>query len=182
MITTYNKNILDWNELPQHDIVWTDPPWEERMTKWFRTKMKKDTGKDVTFDFNSIINKLANLCNINKPLYIEYDIKYYHKIITLFESKGHKFVSKTTHMQVTKYPFVILTFNTKIKPSEGGTGNDAIVNTLNQYPDTQIIFDPFAGIGSTAKDVQKTKHIYIGSEINTMRFNKLKTIVIERAH
>jgi hypothetical protein len=44
MTKNYNKNILDWDVLPQYDLIWTDPPWQDRMVNWFQNKMEKDTG------------------------------------------------------------------------------------------------------------------------------------------
>ena len=40
----YNKDIMDWNEFPAYDMIWCDPPWEQRMVKYFETVMKRDSG------------------------------------------------------------------------------------------------------------------------------------------
>ena len=56
------------------------------------------------------------------------------------------------------------------------TQNEAelITKTLYKLDDIEIVFDPFAGIGFTAKAVKKAGKIYIGSEINPARFKKLQ--------
>ena len=41
----------------------------------------------------------------------------------------------------------------------------------------KTVFDPFAGIGKTAKAVMKAGAEYIGSEYNPQRYKKLKTVM-----
>lgn len=176
------KSILDYKQFPTYDILWCDPPWEERMTKWFRTKLTKDAGIKTDFTFEQIIDKLGELANPSKPLYIEYDIKHYINVIARLVKHGHNFVNVSEHPLYDKSRFVILAFNTDKFPTAETNGVTAIKETLNQYPTKQLVFDPFAGLGITAKAVITAGHYYHGSEINPSRYKKLQGVIEQNGH
>lgn len=176
------KSILDYKQFPTYDILWCDPPWEERMTKWFRTKLSKDAGIKTDFTFEQIIDKLGELANPSKPLYVEYDIKYYMNVIPRLVKHGHNLVNISEHPLYQKSRCVVLAFNTDKFPANETDGVTAIIETLNQYPTKQLIFDPFAGLGVTAKAVINAGHYYHGSEINPSRFQKLKAVTEQNGH
>ncbi len=70
----YNKSILEWNEFPEYDIVYTDPPWEQGALNMFQTMMRKQTGIQVNNDIETLLNHLASHCRTDKPVFIAYFI------------------------------------------------------------------------------------------------------------
>lgn len=176
MIKNYNRDILDWKRFPTYSWIWCDPPWEQRMTKWFQTLLKKDSGKEVNHTITEILEALASKADNSKPLFIEYSEKGSEYVIEVMKKFGHQFYWKSTHVQTTGSPFVLMCFNQEFeKPSPTDKGFNILKNYVKRYR-PKIIFDPFAGIGNTAKAINSCNAgtIYIGSEINPKRFQKLK--------
>lgn len=175
MKKAYNKDIMSWDEFPHYDIVWTDPPWEDRMVKWFQGKMKKETGIVVQNTLTDILTKLATLCKTDKPIVIEYSIKGHEYVIEVMQSKGHTLYSKNVRMQSMGREFILLVFNAPLEiPNQKGFGIIEEFFTKNRFG---IVFDPFAGIGATAKSVIKTGTTYIGSELNPERYKRLAKVL-----
>ena len=77
----YNKDIMDWNEFPAYDMIWCDPPWEQRMVKYFETVMKRDSGREASNTITNIINKLGSLASTEKLIVVEYGIKGHELVI-----------------------------------------------------------------------------------------------------
>ena len=167
---------MDWDYFPEYDLLYTDPPWGERMVKWFSNYQFKKTGVKPTHTLNDILNQLGRLANPQKPMVIEYEIKGYDKVINVMQDHGHTYYEATEGMQSMGRPFILLIFNTKFQfdpESEGFTFvKDAVRKTK-----ANTVFDPFAGIGNTAKAVKATGATYIGSEINSDRYAKLKAVL-----
>ncbi len=177
MRKSYNKDIMEWNEFPKYDIIWTDPPWEERMVKWFQGKMKKETGIEVKNTLTQIITKLATLTKTDKPIVIEYSVKGHEYIVDVMQSKGHVLKSKNIRLQSMGREFILLVFNVPVTiPNQKGFAIIEEFFTVNKFG---IVFDPFAGIGATAKSVIKTGTFYIGSELNPERYKRLANVLNE---
>ena len=177
------KSILEYDEFPNYDILYCDPPWEERMTKWFRTKMKKDVGDAPMFSFNDIIHHLGKLAYTHKPFYIEYDKNNYQKIIDIMVSHGHNFADITQFPLYSKSQQVIISFNTEIIPIKNmTTAKDSTIEMLKRHGNGLIVFDPFAGIGYTAKIINQSGNYYYGSELNPTRYRKLKMVIEQIEH
>lgn len=172
MTRNFNKDIMEWAEFPQYDIVWTDPPWQNGMVKLFQTMLYKDTGRVVEHDIDEILNHFFTLADRNKPIILEYSIRGHEKVLEIAERHGHRVMSVNERIQSMNRPFLLLVFNSHVKISEIGKGAEIITNTLRGF-DAEIVFDPFAGIGFTAKAVINAGKIYVGSEINEKRYNKL---------
>jgi len=173
MTKNYNKDIMDWTEFPAYDMIWCDPPWEQRMVKYFETVMKRDSGVEASNTITKILEKLASLSSTDKLIVIEYSIKGHEYVLEIMEKFGHKFISK--HIRTyDKRPFLVLVFNREIEMYKTQNEAELITKTLYKLDDIEIVFDPFAGIGFTAKAVKKAGKIYIGSEINPARFKKLQ--------
>mgnify|MGYP003631499596 FL=1 len=173
----YNKDIMDWNEFPAYDMIWCDPPWEQRMVKYFETVMRRDSGREASNTITNIINKLGSLASTEKLIVVEYGIKGHELVIRLMEEKGHRFISKHERTY-DKRPFLVLVFNREIEMYDTKNESELITKTLLGLKDIKTVFDPFAGIGFTAKAVRKAGIKYIGSEINPARFEKLKKVNI----
>lgn len=168
----YNKDILDWIEFPACDIIWTDPPWEERMVKWFQTKLLKETGIYRNYTLKDIITHFAYIAPTDIPVVIEYSIKGSQYIIDTMVEHGHTFINKYEATQSMNRPFLILVFNVEVPVDVTAKGRDIIINTLKRT-NYNTVFDCFAGIGFTAQAVRKAGKIYIGSEIHPLRYDKL---------
>jgi hypothetical protein len=166
-----HKDIMDWNEFPSYDVIWTDPPWGQRMVNWFQTKLYKDTGVRVSRTIGEILSQLGRLSDNSKPLHVEYSVKGHQEVIRAMESHGHKLSYINELIQTNGRPYVLLSFNTQTPPSTD-RGFEAVKNTLLRYPSTGVVFDPFAGIGKTKKAVNAAGWTYIGGEINIQRLNK----------
>lgn len=168
----YNKDIMHWKEFPAYDMIWTDPPWCNGMVKFFQTQLKKDTGEIIEHTIEDIITQLAILSDKTKPVIIEYSEKGSDYVVKTMELNGHKFISKNVCMQSMGRAFVILVFNVEIDICKTEKGANIITETLIGL-NYNTIFDPFAGVGFTAKAVLKAGKNYIGSELNPKRYSKL---------
>lgn len=173
---SYNKDIMDWQEFPQYDLIWTDPPWETRMLKFFETMMRKQTGNAPANDLTAIFNKLGSLADTQKPMIIEYSVQGHQKVIDIMREHGHFLTHKKKMDQSMNRPFVILAFNFKGHFIADTKGFKIITDTLKMYSKSGIVFDPFAGIGNTCKAVKAAGWEYIGSELNPERFKRLQAI------
>ena len=72
MNKAYNRDILDWDSFPDYDIIWCDPPWEQKMVNYFETLMFKSGQIKPQNTIIDILQKLAKLSHKNKPVFIEY--------------------------------------------------------------------------------------------------------------
>lgn len=167
---------MDWTEFPKYDIIWCDPPWEQKMVNYFETMMFKSGQEKPKNTIENIISKLAELSNTDKPVFIEYSIKGFELIVDIMIGYGHNFCEKVYSIQENGNPYFILVFNSENYSPDGSKKGFEIINQTCKDLDFKTVFDPFAGIGKTAKYFIKNDKIYIGSEINKERFNKLKRV------
>lgn len=167
------KDVLDWDAFPDYGMMWTDPPWETRMLRWFDTLQTKQTGSAPGHSLNEIIEHLARLAHYDKPTFVEYGMKGWQNIDVIMQTAGHKLGNVTEGVQSNGRPFMILSYNTDYRfpstPMKGGQYIVAAVKALNPG----VVFDPFAGIGFTYSYVKKAGADYIGSEINPARYERL---------
>lgn len=168
-----NKNVAigEYFKFPKYDILYCDPPWEERMLKFFYTKAKRQLDTSIY----NIITQLGLLANNEKPFYVEYSIKGSDDIIHILKNCGHRHISTTTHLQTNKKPYVLLQFNTNFVCEPNKKGGELVQYIVKQH-NKPLVFDPFAGIGFTAKNVYKAGGRYIGYELNKERFDRLQEV------
>lgn len=172
MKTYYNKDIMEWDSFPVHDIIWTDPPWGERMVKLFYTMMNKKGYNPPKHTFIEIITKLGELADKSKPLVVEFSTKGYKEAILILERQGHSLTSIEERMQSMNRGYVILVFNKTLEiPKSKGF---QLITDFFKRSDYKIVFDPFGGVGQTCRAVKKAGKIYIGSEMSPDRYEKLK--------
>jgi DNA modification methylase len=176
MSQAINKNIMDWTEFPEYDLLYTDPPWGTRMVKWFNGLYAKDTGQAANDTFSDLYNQLAARARLDKPLLIEYQVKGWEEIVEIMMRSGHAFTGKHERLQSMGRPFVILSFNCSVTFGEQTKGFDLVIEAVRQL-NAKTVFDPFAGIGKTAEAVIKAGASYIGSEYNPKRFEKLQKVI-----
>lgn len=172
MEKNYNKDIVDWKAFPAYDMIWCDPPWEDRMVRYFRTDMVKKTGEGFETTLEQMLHHLGKLADSSKPMVVEYSIKGHEYVIQVLESRGHKLVNKVVTTQSNNKPYLIMIFNKAVLIDINLSGFRQVTDAV-QRSKARVIFDPFAGIGATAKAVQKAGATYIGSEVNPARFKRL---------
>lgn len=166
---------MEWTEFPAYDMIWTDPPWEQKMVNFFQTIMKRDSGKEAKNTITAIITQLAMLSDNKKLMVVEYSITGHELVVDVMEKYGHTFKAK--HQRTyDKRPFLVLIFNQDIDLFDTKNESELITKTLDKLENINVVFDPFAGIGFTAKAVRKAGKKYIGSEINPHRFKRLEAI------
>jgi hypothetical protein len=168
----FNKDIMDWDVFPEYDLLYTDPPWGVSLVKQFATMQEKQTGTRPVISFYEIMNKLAKCADITKPLVIEYAIKGYLEVKEIMIEHVHTFNRTDERIQSMGRPFVIMSFNCNLQLSKEVKGFNIIKETV-QSLNAHTVFDPFAGIGNTAKAVTDAGATYIGSEINPARYARL---------
>lgn len=170
---------MSWDKFPNYDIIWTDPPWEQKMVNYFETIMFKAGYQRPNNSLESIIGHLGKLANPEKPIFIEYSIKGFELIVDIMSDYGHNFCNNVYSKQENGNPYFILVFNSENFSPDGSRQGFKIIDATCQYLNFNVVFDPFAGIGKTAKSFIKNGKTYIGSEINPERFNKLKQVIWE---
>lgn len=170
-----NKNIdiMDCQQFPNYDILYCDPPWEQRMVKFFETQLQKQTGIKKENQIEAILNKLATLSDKSKPLFIEYSIKGHDRVIDIMQENGHQFFHKMILPQSNGKPYIVMCFNTNVKLREELKGGEIVTYVVQKFKNP-VVFDPFAGIGFTARYVFEAGGKYIGYELNPKRFERLE--------
>lgn len=169
----YNFNVMQFSSFPGYDFIWTDPPWGERMVKFFNTMAFKHTGKRPETTFLQIMTHFARLADTDKHIVMEFDVKGWKEVVKIMVDGGHRFIDAVPAVQSMGREFVLLRFNRQIDlVIDGFKGFDIITESLKHYSG-RVVFDPFAGIGLTAKAVRKARCQYIGSEMNTQRYQRL---------
>lgn len=172
-VTAVLADIMTLDGAPHYDICYTDPPWANQMVKFFQTIQTRDTGVVTENTLTDIFVKLGQLTSPNKPLYIEYSAFTYKEVVTILERLGHKLYKVLVLETSYKKPYVLLIFNTMVEPAKHEKGFGIVTDVVRQH-NNPIVFDPFAGLGLTAKAVVKGGGSYIGSELNANRFAKFK--------
>ena len=164
---------MSWESFPGHDLIWCDPPWEQKMVNFFQTKLKQDSGRVANNTIEGIIDQLAKLASTEKPCYVEYGMAGHQLVLDKMKKRGHALNFISHGIQTSKRPFVIMCFNTSVPANVNRSGLNIVTDTLMDFQGKGIVFDPFAGIGVTATAVRKAGWEYIGSEINPARYHRL---------
>lgn len=172
-----NKDIMSWTAFVDYDIIWCDPPWEQKMVNFFETILEKSGNKKPNRTIEEIINHLGKHANNEKPLFIEYSIKGHELVVDILQKRGHKLIDKVYSTQENGKPYVILVFNTQPGLIDGSCKGFKIIDSLCKNLSFKVVFDPFAGIGKTAKSFLRNNKFYIGSELNPSRFKKLNEVI-----
>lgn len=172
-VTATLADIMTLNEAPHYDICYTDPPWGNKMVGFFQSIQTKDTGKVTNNSLSDILFKLGEIADINKPLYVEYSIYIYQEVVDILERCGHTLYKSIELKTSYNKPYVLLIFNTSVDATEGIKGFNIVTDIVRKF-DNPIVFDPFAGVGLSAKAVVAGGGSYIGSELNASRFAKFK--------
>jgi len=165
---------MDLEGFPQYDILYCDPPWEQRMVNWFDKLLEKDTGIVKKHNINDLLIQLAKLSDKNKPLFVEYGLNGFERVERIFKENGHTHNQTITQTQTNGRHFKIISFNTSVKLPCGLKGFDTVKHAV-RLTKAKIVFDPFCGLGKTRKAVEKEGASYIGYEINPKRLKKNET-------
>ena len=92
------------------------------------------------------------------------------------QASGHVLNNITNSTQENNMPYCILSFNTT-HCLDGSKRGFSVIESVCKSLAFNVVFDPFAGVGKTAKSFIKNGKTYIGSEINVLRFNKLSKAI-----
>jgi len=138
--------------------------------------MKNATGKVQDERIENLISKLATCTPSRIPVFIEYSVKGHELVIEIMQTRGgHFFNQAVMSTQANGNPFMILSFNNTYNFPGTMKGFQNIRHAIDVFK-PQVIFDPFAGIGQTAKMVISCGVTYIGSEVNPARYSQLKKV------
>lgn len=166
------KDIMDYDRFPDYDMIWTDPPWEQKMVNFFQTIMRRDSGREASNTIHNILGKLAKLSDPDKLIVIEYSQQGHDLVIQYMELYGHSHIRTQVRPQSNGKPQVYMIFNKEFEVTLS-KGMRVVSDSLRKFKEPLRVFDPFAGIGATYAEVTRAGHHYIGSEINPARFAKL---------
>lgn len=173
-----NIDIMNVSSFPNYDIVYCDPPWEQKMVKYFQTIMRNQVGVIANNDINDILKQLARLSSTRKPVFVEYSVKGTDRVISIMKKAGHKHNFTNELLQHNGKPYHLIVFNSDIRIRGALKGFNVVTEVMNKTK-PKIVFDPFAGIGKTAKTVLNAGSAYIGYEMNKTRYNRLKIVIDE---
>jgi len=167
------EDIMDTTRFPIYDILYCDPPWEQGLVKMFQTMMRKQVGYAPDNNINGILTQLGKLADTSKPLIVEYGVKGYERVIERLCREGHTFRHVSVQQQKNSNQYVILFFNDYV-PIENMTlkGFEVVTEVVRQLK-PKVVFDPFAGIGASAKAFIKEGVHYIGHEMNPARAKRM---------
>lgn len=126
--------------------------------------------KSTALPFQTSSTKLSRICEqiyvIVKKKHL-HDFKANKKISKINEKTGQKFYKNYVNLIDAKNNDGI---KTKLKATYS---EDLVTKLINIYfPEGSLIYDPFMGIGTTARACFKNKLNFIGSEIDTNHYNK----------
>jgi len=172
MANNYNRDIMEWETFPEYDAIHTDPPWGASMVKWFQNKMLKDVGTAPSHTIEAILEQLAKKSDPSKLTSVAYSKKGSDVLIHIMESHRHRLISVHEMTQENGNPYLWLTFNKPLQVIDAGKGYVSLIATFRPRPE-QVFFDPFAGIGRTARAFRAAGKTYIGSELNPARYARL---------
>jgi len=156
------------------DLTYTDPPWENRMVKWFETDMRKKGYEPPQNDIDEIIGRLFDLAPKGKPTFVEYGKKGFERVIEIGTAKGFEFNRKIFGYQLSKQPFVVLQFNSDLPQPQSAINGFDVLEMAIRHHKPRCIFEPFAGLGITAKIMDNYGVDIVAAELNPARANKLK--------
>lgn len=169
------RNIMDWEKFPGYDLIWTDPPWGESLVKMFNTIVFKQTGVRPETTFEEIMIHFSRLAHPGKPIVMEFGRAFSNTAPEIMAAGGHRLLSKHPAVQSNGRPFDLYLFNREMNiVTEGVKGFEIITASLRASSMAgKVVFDPFAGMGRTARAVRLAGCDYIGSEISPVSFQKL---------
>lgn len=156
------------------DMTYTDPPWENRMVKWFETDMRKKGHKPPQNDIDDVIARLFELAPSEMPTFVEYGKIGYDRVIRIGQDFGFSFIRKIFGYQTTKQPFVVLQFNSDLPVPHSTIHGFDVLEMAIQHHRPNCIFEPFAGLGVTSKIMDKYGCNIHAAELNPSRAAKLK--------
>ena len=174
-----NLDIMQIMDVPEYDILYTDPPWGNRMVKFFETMERKMTGNSHNNNLMLIIRKLGKIADPTKPLIVEYSVAGWQEIVEWLKDEGHSFYKKFDATQSMNRPYVLLVFNANFEIDTTLKGFKVVTDTVTRLG-AKRVFDPFGGIGLTAKAVHRAGAEYYGNEINSERYKRLNDVCVNK--
>lgn len=156
------------------DLVYTDPPWEDRMVSWFGTASAKAGGPRQSANINQILERFFDLCPSDVPVFVEYGVVGYEKVISRGISAGYNLCRIIEGIQTTRNPYVILQFNSDLPASASKPVGFEILDQVLWHHKPKHIFEPFAGLGKHAARMVRFGASVSMCELNPARAERAK--------
>lgn len=169
------------DEYGPFDMLYTDPPWGAGVARAFRTKAGVDGEKGNKVDWDRFEGLMIDLFSTAAPLaFIEIGRGQTESLIEGLEEVGGvlhgrwELVAKESPLG---HWLLCFTFDGMSAPDlrdyQGHDSNftpgECIEDAEPSMPDNATVFEPFAGLGWTAKFTAQRGHTFIGCELAPRR-------------
>lgn len=168
------RDVLSYDAFPDYDTLYCDPPWEQRMVRFFETQAHKQAGLERPENsIHDILRHVARLHPPDRPAFVEYSVTGVGEVVGAFVEHGHKHTGTHVLQQAQNdAPYALVTFNRRLPAIPAETrGWGHLPHFLRPG---EVVFDPFAGIGATARAVVAFGATYLGSELNPARAERAR--------
>jgi len=133
------------------DLMYTDPPWEQKLVKMFETIAERDAGRGKAGnDINKILGRMFGLCPRGRPAFIEYGLEGYQRVERIGRMYGFRHAWTRQGTQTNGNPYVVVAFNTDM-PAPGAFYGWEMLAKVHTHHKPGVIFEPFAGHGQHAR-------------------------------
>ena len=169
------------------DILYTDPPWGDRMVKWFAKLNEKQTGfLNSVISFDALLSRIFSLSkqHVTGYLCIECGKQSVESLAKRFQDEGlyqPKIIQSHYAGRRTCFSIVagmdaahpVDPVCNDIKDLTGAAVSKEIIGRLKPYisPDGNV-FDPCCGMGFTARAAVAHGLTFYGNEVNALRLQK----------
>lgn len=154
--------------------MYTDPPWGPGMMKYFRT-LNSEVSREDQLDWGKLLRKLKELADVfvNGPVFIEMGIRFREDVEEVFGKPRAVYFPKygkdltNLLMVYGTHPIVSL---------DGAKGVSLVYGALKDLR-PRSVFDPFIGLGITARACKRLGAVCIGAELNQKRLAETAKIL-----
>jgi len=153
------------------DLTYTDPPWEQRMVKSFETMAHKQSGLSKPGNqIEAILRRLFLLSPTGAPVFVEYGRQGWERVCSAARGTGRTFAFKTELPQTNGKPYLIWAFDTNMPPVPDYSGDAwAVLDAAAVFHRPRLVFEPFVGLGKTARRWKAHGASVRGAELNPER-------------
>lgn len=155
------------------ECMYTDPPWGAGAMKLFRTMNKESPS---VMDFEGLLVKLKNLAEeyVWGPVIIEMGQRFQADVIRVFGKPLATYYPKYS----TGITQTVMCYHREPDRDLGQFHGPALVaEALKSVGRPRSVFDPFIGLGTTAKACRKLGLMCLGNELNRERMLRTTEIM-----